>query len=394
MNRPQKLDDWLKEQGSPEAAEANLAKMPEALKKAFFLEALDVEEIKASYEKQNGVLDKKTRMHIAMSTYCRRKECWGGVTFDLLGWDKETNVPSSNLLAYSSLFGIVDRKSDRPMFERKCLFSRNGTKLFYTGAALYQLDWDVLHALINLSGGTLNEAVIIKVPDVLRLLRWSRSGANLKLLKETIERLGTASLIVENDTKNNEFSLGKFCVFHLLKECQGIDHDVKIVIDERVIKLFGNNEYGLIDLEERSRLKKNDFAKKLQTLFANQMSNQQFHRFESLRKLANLTSDLKEFNRQICRALNLMIETKVIYSYWISTPKKGMADQKMLCIWKKEAPTEKTPIPEMDGKYVDSESVQDQALTLSRTKKREKRAEKAASVPLPAPAVGEQGYLF
>lgn len=130
--------------------------------------------------------------------------------------------------------------------------------------------------------------------------------------------------------------------------------DLTFVLDSKLIKLFGNSEYGLIDWEKRRQLKHNDLAKKLQNLFSGQKDNLLKHQVATIKERSGLTADMKGFTLSLVRALNLLCEKDVIKAYWISKPKRGFAESKMLYVWWREIPPQHE-IPVERGSYTDQQ---------------------------------------
>ena len=126
------------------------------------------------------------------------------------------------------------------------------------------------------------------------------------------------------------------------------------VLDSKLIKLFGNSEYGLIDWEKRRQLKHNDLAKKLQSMFSGQRDNLLKYQVSIIKDRSGLSSEMKSFTMKLIKALNLLCEKDVIKAYWISKPKRGFAETKMLYVWWREIPPQHE-IPVERGSYTDQQ---------------------------------------
>ena len=51
------------------------------------------------------------------------------------------------------------------------------------------------------------------------------------------------------------------------------------------------------------------------------------------------------FTKVLKDALDLLMNVGIIHSYWISRPKRGESDKKVLCVWVKGAPDSNFPVP-------------------------------------------------
>lgn len=58
-----------------------------------------------------------------------------------------------------------------------------------------------------------------------------------------------------------------------------------------------------------------------------------------------------QFIRQLKKALNAMLEAGAIRAYWLSQPKRGELDKKLLYIWKTDLPSPADPVPAVRGEY-------------------------------------------
>lgn len=354
MSRSIELQHWIEKQISPSDSVYNVKELSREVRRELLVEALRIDDVHAQYEldKKQGV-DKPTRELTAIETYLKRPECWGPVAMHLPGWVKDKNTPASNILELSALFGVRNKKEERPMFANAVMFSRATTVLRFSGQGLCQFDWDVWHLLLDASNGQLGASCKIQSMELIRKLGWQKSGQNIALLKESAKRLRNAVIYIESESDKNKFSLGKFVSLNLLKTLDCFDgNELFFSFDERFAKLFSNNEYGLIDWGVRRKLKSNELAKLIQIVVMGQKANCQIHKVEKIRQYSRLNSEPKKFAQLLMKALNLMVRVGAIHSYWISKPPRGHLDERVFYVWKKEPPSQIELVPAAPGLYV------------------------------------------
>lgn len=365
--RSKGLQSWIDERKTPDNIKADLINLPEALRQELLAEALKDWEIRESYDSSEGVLDRRARELIALSSFCARPEILGPVPLRLDGLN-DGNAPSSNILDTSALFCVFSNKRSglsRPVLRNVVVASRETTKIVYCGQELYQFDWDVLHCLLCFSKDCFNGICVVKPIDVLKKIGLRPTGPAYDALWESLRRLFEASLWVENTPKTgkNRFVLGKptgksqrmsFLGVRLIDSLYwNRGQELSFSLDSRLIKLYGNHEYGLVDWERRRSLGRNELAKKLQCLFAGQQSNQQFHRVDKIISICGVSSSAKRFIQSLTAALQALIKNGIICAYWISRPARGDGANRVLCIWQKKAPEATEAIFQKPGSYFD-----------------------------------------
>lgn len=364
QTRSRELADWVRGK-SPDELVRGIASMPKKLRKELFAEAMRDDRVVAVYNMELPVgFDSQSRETIALKKYCQLPEVYGFVPLELPGMNTG-NVPSSNIIDTSSLFGVQQKRlPERPHFNHHVIYSRNGTIIEYSGDALYQLDWNVLNCLICLSKDGFNKVHTVKPREILRILGLQDHGHEYDMLFESIRRLREAYVYVENNSAkgNNTMRLG--CpgsskhktatglnlVAHFVWH-RGLD--LQFALDMRLVRLFGNSEYGLIDWQQRHQIRHNELAMKLQCLLSGQKANQQFHSVGKIRALTGLNAEFAQFVRQLKKALGELMANGIIVAYWISKPKKGEGlEKKMICVWRKDGPSSKEPVPTARGLFV------------------------------------------
>ena len=363
------LQTWIMGK-SHEEMQDQVAGLPKPLYKELLREALYDDRIQAVYE-NNAFLPVATRELMALKRYVMLPEIYVTVSMHLPGMN-EGNVPSSNLIDTSSLFLVQSKKnSSRDFLINYTVCSRKNTTIIYTGERLYQGDWNVLHVLIDISKHAFNRFHTVRPKQILDKLGLSDGGGNYDTLLQSLVRLSQASMHVEhyNATGAKDMSLGappmgagrsrkiNVTVLHLIQSMVWKRGDVlTFSLDSRLVRLFANSEYGLVDWNKRCQIRHNELAQKLQCLFSGQKANQQFHNVEKLRKLAGIGADVPQFTRHLRKALNELVAAEIIHSYWLSQPKRGETSSKrVVCIWKKSPPSPREPIPGNRGAYVSNE---------------------------------------
>ena len=369
MSRSAELAAWI--ESCPTAAE--LCKQVEylapELKNELLIEALQHFEIAKEYERTDAeiaILTKSHRTNMALRAYCRMPDVRNTIHLELPGWNSG-NTPSVNVIDTSALFGVFSsgRAAKRRMLNRETIFARSNARISYTGEELFQADWDVLHMLLCMSDGTFNKRIRVRPIDVLKRLQMPPKGCNYDMLMETVVRLRHAALdiVVFDQDGNRRYAVGRPDVkggwgkkaaitsVNLIKDLIWIrGNDMYFELDSRLMRLFGNNEYGLIDWETRLSINKNELAKKLQCLFSGQQRNRQFHNIEKIRQLCGLASKMNQFMHLLTKALNELMRVGAIQAYWISRMERGHPEKRVLAIWKTSFPSKSEPVPDFEGR--------------------------------------------
>ena len=328
--------------------------MPKKLKNELLEEALlRNPKLKQGLDKSDDVVPSSVREIDALLQYCKTPEIFkDNFELTLDGWNSG-NVPSSNIIDTSSLFAVLTPSSEkeRPFFRKEVLFARQNTTIVYTGELLFQFDWDVFHALICLSHGKFDTITSVQPTAILELLGLPRNGRVYDLLEASLDRLSKAFISITRVYPDDKYPTMKIGVPGQSgrKDRDNltlIDHYswrrgfvVRYSLDARLTMLFGNFEYGLIDWKTRNMIGKNEMAKKLQCLFAGQKANQQFHKVAKIRELCRVSAGMAHFTSLLEKALTILVEIGAIKAFWIEKPKKGLAEEKILCIWKNTCPS-------------------------------------------------------
>lgn len=366
MSRSAELAAWIESCSTAKELSSQIELLAPELKNELLTEALQHYEIAEEYERGEVSFSKNFRTHTALRAYCRLPDIRNSVHLDLPGWNSG-NTPSVNVIDTSALFGVFSsgRAAKRRMLNRETIFARSNARICYTGEELFQSDWDVLHMLLCMSDGTFNKRICVRPIDVMKRLQMPPSGFNYDLLMTTMVRLRHAALDIEvfDQDGKKRFAVGRPDVkggwskkavitsVNLIKDLIWIrGNDIYFELDSRLMRLIGNNEYGLIDWETRLNINKNELAKKLQCLFSGQKQNRQFHNIEKLRQLCGLESPMKTFIMLLTKALNELMRVGAIQAYWISRMERGHPEKRVLAIWKTSFPSESEPVPDFEGR--------------------------------------------
>lgn len=369
--RTPELVDWINSLSkNPDEIKQKVLAMPKKLKNELLEEALlRNPKLKQGLDKSDDVVPSSVREIDALLQYCKTPEIFkDNFELTLDGWNSG-NVPSSNIIDTSSLFAVLTPSSEkeRPFFRKEVLFARQNTTIVYTGELLFQFDWDVFHALICLSHGKFDTITSVQPTAILELLGLPRNGRVYDLLEASLDRLSKAFISITRVYPDDKYPTMKIGVPGQSgrKDRDNltlIDHYswrrgfvVRYSLDARLTMLFGNFEYGLIDWKTRNMIGKNEMAKKLQCLFAGQKANQQFHKVAKIRELCRVSAGMAHFTSLLEKALTILVEIGAIKAFWIEKPKKGLAEEKILCIWKNTCPSKSGQNPGgRRGKYRDA----------------------------------------
>lgn len=364
MQRSDALNEWIAKHSTSEGLIEDLPNLSPSLKKELLREALELNiDIRQNYENRDGSV-KAIRDQIALVAYCKTKEVFGNVSLDIPLLNS-TNTLSFNILDNSSLFGVfIPNIQERRYFRNEVLACRKNVAIEYTGQALYQFDWDVFHMLITLAQGDFSKAHTTTPSEILHRLGLTAGGENYVRLEQTMIRLYETGLYIHRlDADGQDVvvvgrkmaalspSQRNYKTMRLIQNYswfRGLE--ISFELDPQIRSLVGHNEYGLIDWESRKKLQKNDLAKKLQALFSGH-ENMQNHSLAKLKEWSGLSSEWKEFSRQLKKALNELIRYDIIHSYWLYKPSRGEIEKRYLRIWRKKPPSGQEPIPKEKGDY-------------------------------------------
>lgn len=380
--RSAELQIWIDSKKSPEGVHQALSELTGNLRKEFLQEALNDPDICQRFEswpdEGKDTNTRKWHEDLAMDAYCKTPALMGGVPLVLLG-ETDRLIPAANIMSSSGIFVCATTYNSgdkRPHYWKKKIFSRSTVNITYTGYQLYQFDWDVLHLLIKYSESGFNQYQYVSGRELLRRMGLSVGGRTMNDLKDSILRLRSSLLCIENNprTGSNTYHVGSRkthdyqTAFSLVSDFEFLDGEIKYMLDARFVRLFGNSEYGLIDWDKRVKLRKNELAKQIQVFISDQKANMIFRKVEHLRMISGLNSDMAQFSRLVRNALEELLKVEVIRAYWMSKPKRGNATEKSICVWVNEAPVAED-VPKIPGILVDKASKQKRVYAKRESKK-------------------------
>lgn len=213
-----------------------------------------------------------------------------------------------NILARTPLFAPI-RPGRRKMLENE-LLPAHGTNLIirYTGKQLDQSDCDVfMQTLFLLRGKDLGVGHLISRSELLRALGKTDGGKNYIWLDETFGRLVSAQLAIESPLYKGRVTLVSKWVEH--KET-GQWH---VVVDEDIKKLFGGEQYSLIDWQRRLKIAKRvDLAKWLQNWTCSHEKGMQNWKVTTLYTLSEYSSPIRKFREALTEAMEELARVGII----------------------------------------------------------------------------------
>lgn len=223
--------------------------------------------------------------------------------------NKEMCVP--NYFLRSSLFGVV-KKGRRKFLEAQEIETLNNFSIKFSGLRLDQADLDVWEQCLSYIDFDKNFDKKIHFSAYKFLKNIGRGVGKFQYdwLKKSLLRLASAVLIIENKEKKQLY------FGHLIEE-GGFDEELNsyvLVINKKVAKLFGKNQYTRVSIKERQKLKgqlakwlhgfysshKDPFPIKVESIYKWCGSDQKELRFFR-KKLKKALKDLKNITNWDCQ---------------------------------------------------------------------------------------------
>lgn len=162
----------------------------------------------------------------------------------------------------SSLFMSI-AAGKRAKYVKTRLASRDDLVLLYTGEQLDMADNDVfLHALRLAQGRKAGEQIHFVRSQFLQAIGRSPGTTSYKWLKDSLQRIASASLFIENSDGDGK-------MFRLISELswKRKNEEFWLALDPEIVQFFGKHELAHIDFQARLELKA-PLAKWLQTTLA------------------------------------------------------------------------------------------------------------------------------
>lgn len=216
-----------------------------------------------------------------------------------------------NYLARCPLFSNVSAaEKSRPQFKDALLASPKGFQIYFTGVQLDQADCDIfMQIIMDCSGRTISDShpLIINIGQCLRRTDRSDSGSNYVWLREVIERLRDAKIVIESDRYKFTGNL----IREILEDKQ--DRQIAITLSPTIVRMFSGSEYALIDWEKRMQLKKRiNLSKWLQNFICSHERGTQRHSLENLRAWFGYSSPLRKFREAMTEAMSELDRVGII----------------------------------------------------------------------------------
>lgn len=221
-----------------------------------------------------------------------------------------------NHLARSSLFAPIGK---RQQHNRTELASRSDVKIMFTGEQLDMADCDVfMQALTEAKRTALGERVFIKRGPFLKAMGRSTGTSDYEWLHESFRRLWLGALEIE--AKRIKIGGGssptpKSSGLHLIA---GFDYDEQqeayfLLFDPRIISLFNNQEFALVDWQKRMQIgKRKDMAKWLQNYIASHEKGVHRIGLKYLKEWMMYTSPPNKFKTALNEALTELMRLGII----------------------------------------------------------------------------------
>lgn len=237
--------------------------------------------------------------------------------------DLERAIP--NHLARSSLFAPISRGA-RKAHDRAEIASREDVKILFTGKQLDMADCDVfMQALYEGHRATLGEKVVVNRGKFLAAIGRSKGRSDYEWLHESFRRLFLGAIEIEA----KRYKIGatpKSSGLHLI---DAFDYDPDtdsyyIKFDPRILALFHNREYALIDWEKRKQLAKRvDMAKWLQNYLASHEPGLHRIGLKLLKEWMDYASPIHKFREAVMEALSELERLGIVAGVRLETSKRS-----------------------------------------------------------------------
>lgn len=242
-----------------------------------------------------------------------------------------------NHLNRSSLIAPIARGS-RKFHRQTVMISRRDCVLEYTGEQLDEADGDLIMALIYFAQKqALDTPVPLDRKKLIRKIRPERGIGNtqykwlhrrLKVLRE-----GTLFLEAKKPDGSTRYKIGHMESFNILKALAYNEEaeNYTYTMDPRWVKLFGNQEYSLIDWDRRMQIGRNlDMAKTLQRLVATSSDPVQRFNLERLKAQMEYASPMRKFRQSLEAAVRELERLEIVSRGRIESSTKG---EPQLALW-------------------------------------------------------------
>ena len=177
----------------------------------------------------------------------------GQLEIQLTSWpDDVRGIP--NITLRSALFGS-SRSSGQPYLQRAEIYTQRPTQMRYTGPRLDQGDLDVWITLLHIARRKpMGKSFKTSAYELLKQQGKTDAGNNRKTLYKRLSRLAAATL--EISTVRHSYTGGLLDSIYR----DEITHDLVITLNPELSKLFGPNEFTLVDWSIRRSLNSKPLA--------------------------------------------------------------------------------------------------------------------------------------
>jgi hypothetical protein len=220
-------------------------------------------------------------------------------------WGKDKRGAPNSFLR-SSLFAAVQGQHRRQM-KHEVLFGYGEISIIFTGEQLNQSDLDVWEALINLAREQpLGTQVCFSTHGLLKSLKLSTGKRDYTWFDEVIVRLTGAHVQVNHGKQK----YGGTLIHEWFKDEENGRY--KIVMNEKLINLYGPTQWTAIDWSQRLQLRKRPLAQSLHAFYSTHETPYPL-KLTTLRGIAgSQNTHMPSFRRQIALALAKLVSIKFL----------------------------------------------------------------------------------
>jgi hypothetical protein len=214
--------------------------------------------------------------------------------------DTKRGTPNSFLR--SALFSAVQSK-DREYKKDEILFCQNGILIRYTGEQLNQDDLTLWETLIHLTReNPLNNVCEFSGYRILKEMKLTINKANYDWLEKGITRL--MACVVKLTYENVIYSQSLITE----TECNEFTGSYRIVINRKLIKLYGDSNWTAINWDQRLQLRKKPLAQALLGYYSSHTKPYLITLLFIKRLTASKNKSTSDFKRKVDVALNELVK--------------------------------------------------------------------------------------
>lgn len=221
-----------------------------------------------------------------------------------------------NHLARTALFSLI-APGRRKQLDRSEIAGREDVKILFTGKQLDMADCDVfMQALHSASKVPLGANVTINRGAFLKELGRSTGTSDYKWLHESFRRLLIGVIEIEIKNKVRIGGTPQSAGLHLISSYE-YDPEVDsyvLTLDPRILSLFYNREYSLIDWSKRLQISKRiDMSKWLQNYLASHQAGPHKISLRLLKSWMDYSSPMNKFKLALQESLDELARLEIIY---------------------------------------------------------------------------------